>query len=238
MHRLTLHSALALLSALALACAATTTAPKSTESSDEGHDDAHEVDQAAEEVASHTAAGTDATGDTRAVGDYVTFTFSGSYRKTPLLLTQRVVDKDAASLTVDFVFSDQKSKETLRVTTSHAGEILAVSRVGAGGETQPADRAAFEARIAETVAFADENEALVGEEPATLSVGGRDIEATRSTYRVRVGKKAATLQTIASASFAWGDLGGQIVTADGKVFYKAELVDAGGAGASTASLTP
>jgi hypothetical protein len=228
---------LALVSALAFGCASTTPDSKSADASRDAHDDAREVDQAAEEAAAAGAAeATLAASERRAVGDYVTFAFSGNYRKSPLALTQRVIAKDNKTITVDYVFSDKKTKETLRVTSRiGTGEIASVERIGDEGTATAADVAAFEARIAETVAVADENEALVGEEPATITVAGSEIKATRSVYKVRIGKKAATLKTLASDGFAWGDLGGEIVTADGKVFYKAELIDAGG-GSATALL--
>jgi hypothetical protein len=228
---------LALVSALAFGCASTTPDSKSAQASRDQQDDAREVDQAAEEAAAAGAAEASlAASERRAVGDYVTFTFSGNYRKSPLALTQRVVAKDNKTITVDYVFADKKAKETLRVTTRiDSREIASVERIGADGAATAADVAAFEARIAETVAVADENEALVGEEPATITVAGSEIQATRSVYKVRIGKKAATLKTLASDGFAWGDLGGEIVTSDGKVFYKAELVDAGG-GSATALL--
>ena len=41
------------------------------------------------------------------------------------------------------------------------------------------------------------------------------------------GKREATLSTIESPAFAWGDVGGEIVTAKGKVLYRAEVIDAG-----------
>src|SRR5688572_7219320 len=144
---------LALVSALAFGCAASTTATKSADDTRDGHDGAREVDQAGEEAAAEAAASAAASTERREVGDFVTLAFSGRYRKTPLALTQRVVAKDAKTITVEYVFSDKKNKETLRVTTRTAtGEIASVERVGEGGATTAADAAAFEARIAETVA--------------------------------------------------------------------------------------
>ena len=229
---------LALASVVALGCSSSTTSnSKEAASARDAHDDAREIDQASAEASPEEAAAAMASRERRQVGDYVTFTFSGSYRKAPLALTQRVVEKDASTITVDYVFSDKKMKDTLRVTTRITSrDVVAVVRVAADGTTTAVDRAAFEAKIAETVAVADENEALVTEEPAKVSVAGSEVDATRSVYKVRVGKKAATLKTLVSESFAWGDLGGEIVTADGKVFYKAELGDAGGAAGATSRL--
>ncbi len=49
----------------------------------------------------------------------------------------------------------------------------------------------------------------------------------KTSYRVRVGKKKATLRTVESEGFAWGDLGGEITAGNGKVLYRAEVVELG-----------
>jgi hypothetical protein len=230
---------LAALSLFALACAPRTGSQSASRSADDA-EDVREIDQASEQAAGEGASEkASASNDPRQVGDYVTFKFTGSYRKAPLELTRRVVAKDAGSITVDHVFTEKAGTETLRVRTSTekgtAGEILEVAVVAADGSTQLASKDRFETKIAQTVAVADENEALVGEEPAVVKVDETDVDATRAIYKVRVGKSAATLRTLVSPAFAWGDLGGEIVTADGRVFYKAELTGAGTAAAPTAS---
>jgi hypothetical protein len=35
------------------------------------------------------------------------------------------------------------------------------------------------------------------------------------------------MRTLESASFAWGDVGGEITTDKGKVLYRAEVIEAG-----------
>ncbi len=178
--------------------------------------------------------------DARVVGDYVTFAFSGAYRKAPLKLTQRVVAKAADSITIDYTFSEAKKTETLRVAYSTAakthGDILDVSSIDQKGASKASTRAAFEAKMAETAAMTDQNEGLSDERVMTVKVGQTDVPAKRSTYKVRIGQKTATLETTASDAFAWGDLGGKITTADGKVFFHAEIVDAGGPASARASL--
>lgn len=205
----------------------------------------HEVDQV---VSEHAQEGAQAsTGDSafdasdpRVVGDYVTFAFTGAYRKAPLKLTQRVVARTGDQITIDFTFVDAKKTDTLRLTSSTGsasrGEILEVLRLAADGSSKPATRAEFEAKIADTAAVTDQNEALIDERPTTVRVGTSELLAKTSTYKVRIGDKSATLETTASEGFAWGDLGGRITTADGKLFFRAELVDAGGPASRSASL--
>ncbi len=119
-----------------------------------------------------------------------------------------------------------------------AGTITRVVRVGDDGGTEEISVAAFEARIGETAASTDQNEALLDERETKVNVGGEEIVATPSVYQVRLGDQSATLGTTASPDFVWGDLGGKITTADGAVFVSAELVDAGGAHGAQAILEP
>jgi len=224
---------LPILSVLALGCAAAIPAPEV-----QGPDDMampSEVDQDSSplsDVTEKASASTTETADARAPGDYVTFAFSGDYRKDKITLTERVVAKDADSITIDFSFKDAANVDTLRVKTATTGkkrgDLVSIARVAKDGSTTPTTRDVFEARMAETVAVADSNDALVDEKETTLKVGSLEVPVTEATYRVRVGKKTGTLRTLTSEGFAWGDAGGSIVTTDGKTVYKAELLEMGG----------
>jgi hypothetical protein len=92
---------------------------------------------------------------------------------------------------------------------------------------RPSTIEAYEALMARTALAADSNDALVGTEDVTVDVGGAAIPVKKTTYRVRVGKRRATLSTFESPTFAWGDVGGEITTPSGKVLYRAEVIDAG-----------
>lgn len=235
------HTLVALV-ALSVGCASRPT-PASAPSAAAADAAPHEVDQALsdkDESSADVAAVAPELSDARVVGDYVTFAFSGAYRKAPLKLTQRVVAKAADSITIDYTFAEAKKTETLRVAYSTGektrGDILDVTSIDAKGASKASTRAAFEAKMAETAAMTDQNEGLSDERAMTVKVGQADVAAKRSTFKVRIGQKAATLETTASEAFAWGDLGGKITTADGKVFFHAELVDAGGPASARASL--
>jgi hypothetical protein len=165
----------------------------------------------------------------RMPGDFVVYRFTGSFRRKPLTLTERVVARKGAVLTIDLVVAEGDQREELRVRIDEASptrnEVIGVARLVRGVE-KPATVEAYEALMARTVLAADSNEALVGTEEVTVEIGGATIPAKRTTYRVRVGKRHATLQTLESPAFAWGDVGGEI-TAGGKVLYRAEVVEAG-----------
>lgn len=174
----------------------------------------------------------------RQPGDFVVYRFSGAFRKTPLTLTEKVVAREGAVVTIDLTLKDGDASEALRVKIDEASpsrqEILSVARLE-GGVEKPATVAAYEALMSRTTLTADQNEALVGTEDVTVDVGGAQVPAKRTTYKVRVGKQQATLSTLESAVFVWGDVGGEIIGARGKVLYKAEVVEAGRDGAAQAA---
>ena len=178
------------------------------------------------------------TTESRQPGDWVTFAFSGSYRKAELTLVQRVLAKEEGAITIEYAFTEGKKVETFRVTTRETtGEFLRALSVAKDGTTEPTDQEAFETKLATTVAMADENDALVDETEIAVKVGNVDVPATKSTFAVKIDGKKATLETITSRAFAWGDLGGKLVANDGKVIFQVVLVDAGSsAGARTAAL--
>ncbi len=164
---------------------------------------------------------------TRAPGDFVVYRFSGAFRKAPLTLTQRVIAKKGSLVTIDVSAVEGDDREELRVTLDEAThQVKSVAMLDHGVE-KATDLDAYESLMARTALAADANEALVGTEQVTVDVGGASVAAKKTTYRVRVGKKHATMSTLESASFAWGDVGGEIKTDKGKVLYKAEVIEAG-----------
>jgi hypothetical protein len=165
----------------------------------------------------------------REVGDYVVYRFSGSFQKAPITLTERVVARDKDALVLDVVLDDGKKKHELRVRTSEAqatqGEIVSVHRIDKGNLV-PMDVADYEALMAKTMLIADSNEAELGSEEVTIALGDAKIAATQTSFRVKVGGKDATMRTVVSDKFPWGDVAGEIA-ADGDVLYRAEIVTIG-----------
>lgn len=171
------------------------------------------------------------TKETRKPGDFVVYRFSGSFRKAPLTLTERVVAREGAALVIDMTLADDAGrKDELRVRFSEApasrGDVISVARVDGGAE-RPATIEAYEALMAEVALAADQNEALLGTEDTTVDVGGTALPCRRTSYQVKVGKRQATMRTLESDAFAWGDLGGEITTKDGTVLYRAEILEVG-----------
>lgn len=166
----------------------------------------------------------------RKPGDFVVYRFSGSFRKAPLTLTQRVLDRSGSILTIDVKAESGDDRHELRVKLNDAAdaknEVLSVSRLE-GGVEKPASIDAYDALMAEATLAADQNEAFLGAEDVLVDISGAPLPCHKASYRVRIGKKQATLYTLSSDGFAWGDIGGEITAAGGKVLYRAELVEVG-----------
>ncbi len=171
----------------------------------------------------------------RTPGDFVVYRFTGSFRKAPLTLTERVVAKKGALLTIDLAATEGHETQELRVRID---EDLAHPQRGGErgaprarrGEASPPSRPTRQRLwrpAPRALPGADSNDACSGTEEVTVDIGGAAMPAKRTTYQVHVGKRAATLRTLESATFAWGDVGGEITAADGKVLYRAEVVEAG-----------
>lgn len=201
-------------------------------SSEASSDAAKDADAAAEETAKAEApAEAAAPAAPWGAGDFVVYRFSGSFHKTPVTLTEKVVARQGDTFTLDVTYDDGKTKESIRArmkgdSPAHA-EVVSVARLSRGVE-QPASLSLYDEIFARVALVADQNEARLGSEEMKLEVAGHgSLACERATFRVKVGKETATMRTIESAAFAWGDLGAEITTAAGKLIYKAEIVDAG-----------
>jgi uncharacterized cupredoxin-like copper-binding protein len=166
----------------------------------------------------------------REVGDYVVYRFSGSFQKAPVTLTERVVAREKDTLVIDFILEEGHTKNELRVRMSDApetrGDVLSVARIEKG-KLAPVDVAEYEALMAKTMVVADENEEALGSEHVVAAMGSDMLPAQRTSFRVKIGDKRATLTTVVSARFPWGDLSGEIAAEDGSVIYRAEVVNVG-----------
>jgi hypothetical protein len=166
---------------------------------------------------------------TREVGDYVVYRFSGTYRSAPITLTERVVAREEGVLVLDVVLEEGRKKHELRLRTSDApetrGEILSVARMRKGALT-PMNIADYESLMAKTMLIADSNEALLGTEEISIALAGAKVPATQTSFRVKIDGRDATLRTVVSEKFPWGDVAGEI-TEGSDVLYRAEIVTIG-----------
>lgn len=167
------------------------------------------------------------------VGDFVVFRFSGSYRPQPLVMTQRVVAiPKPGEIIMDVELDDGVSPVRLQLRLDHAdgmrGEVASVARVDESGVLLPFGIAAYEQLMAQTMLDVDSNDRRLGSSDTTVRIGERSLPAVKTKYRVSVNGGPATLETYESKRFAWGDVGGRIVAADGTVLYRAEVLKVGG----------
>jgi hypothetical protein len=164
-------------------------------------------------------------------GDYVVYRFSGSFRKAPLTLTERVLEAKRGSLRLELVFENGKTKRVVRATYDRTPgavrEIVDATRVDTQGAEHPMTGDEIESMMAETALAADANEASLGTESVTVDLGGQSLKCDKASWRVVIGKHKAIMTALTSDAFPWSDVGGEIKTDDGKVLYHAEVVDTG-----------
>jgi hypothetical protein len=169
----------------------------------------------------------------RVAGDYLVREITTG-QKT-LVMTERVLSKDGATAVLEVSFKDGAKADTYRVRVEEtaAGEQTTdVTKLIAGAE-HAFGVAAYEALLQKTVPAVQSNDGMLDEEPIVVEVAGKQVAATRTEYKVMIGGKPATMSVIENRSL--GDMGGEIATADGKVLYRARIVEMGSAPVGTAS---
>jgi hypothetical protein len=163
---------------------------------------------------------------TRHVGDLFVHRFSGSFAREPLTLTEEVAAQEDAAWVVDFSLTQSEKVERLRVRFDLAsGEAVSAAHFDGAHET-PAPLSDYEALLARTVYTADVNDGLISENDQTCLVGADELDCETKTYKVWIGEAPATLSVVHSNTFADRDVSGEITTQDGKLVYRAELVEA------------
>lgn len=163
---------------------------------------------------------------TRHVGDLFVHRFSGTFASEPLTLTEEVAAREDAAWVVDFSLTQSEKVERLRVRFDvKSGQAVSAAHMDGSKET-PAKLADYEALLARTVYAADVNDGLVSSNDQTCLVGADELDCETKTYKVWVGDAPATLSVVHSNTFADRDVSGEITTQDGKLIYRAELVEA------------
>jgi len=173
-----------------------------------------------------------------APGDFVVYKFTGSFRSHPMSLIERVVAQDGDATTLDFALDDGELMRTLRVRMAGSpAEPRVVSAAWVDGNVEgPVPVSTFDDLLAKTILAPERNDGLVDSEPATVQVAGKAVACHRNTYRVVVHGRKATMTTYTNDGFRWGDLGGEVRAANGKVLYHAEVVNQGHAETKAAML--
>lgn len=171
----------------------------------------------------------------RAAGDFLVREITSASRKTPLVISERVLSTDGASALLEVSFKDGQKTETFRVHVEEtaAGEQTTEVTKLIGATEHAFGVAAYEAMLGKAVPSVDRNDGLVDAEPITVDVSGKSFPATRSEYKVMVAGKPAMLSVVESKAI--GDVGGEVSSADGKVLFRTRILDMGKGGTGTAS---
>jgi hypothetical protein len=166
-------------------------------------------------------------GSERRPGDYIVYRFSGSYVPLDLTLTERVVAREGDVLLVEVTLDDEVDHLELRARVRDGdAAILSVER-WEGGRWRPISAGAFEQLMDPTVPLMDASEGLLGTASARLELGEAELACARRSYRVSFAGMPATMHSYEHDGFAWGDLGAEIVSDEGLVLYRAQVVDLG-----------
>lgn len=159
----------------------------------------------------------------RHVGELVVHRFSGSFHRTPLVLTEEVVGREGERWVVDLTLEDGAATTHFRVRMDDEGQVSSASRLS-GQREIPGSLDDYNAMVDSTVFAADANDGLVGAEKSTCLLGSRELDCEVKSYRVRVANKAATLKVSESRELPGRDLAGEIVSDDGRVLYRSQIV--------------
>jgi hypothetical protein len=162
----------------------------------------------------------------RRVGDLFVHRFSGSFAADPLTLTEEVTAREDSAWVVDFSLTQNEKVERLRVRFDvRSGQAVSAAKLQ-GAHESSTTLSEYEALMARTTYAADVNDGLVSSNAQSCMVGSDALDCETKTYKVWVGDRAATLSVVHSSAFADRDVSGEITTEDGKLVYRAELLEA------------
>jgi len=167
--------------------------------------------------------------DSRKVGDFQVHRFSGSYQKSPLTLTEEVIARENGLWVIDYTLEDQSGTTKLRVRFDpRTDSVLEVSKFD-GSQAHRVPLATYEKLIERTSFAADSNDGMLASTRGTCLVGPNELDCETKSYKVAVGEKVAILNVSRSESVPGGDIAGDIISSDGAVIYRSELIEMGNA---------
>jgi hypothetical protein len=169
----------------------------------------------------------------RRVGDFAVHMISGSFRKQPALLTERVIGSEYGSWVLEYTLEDSQGSQILRVWMNEdSGQVTRVSRFVDGVE-KPGTVADFDALMASASVVPDTNDGLVANSTGTCMLGPTELDCETKNYKVWLGEREASLGVTQSAAVPGMDISGEITAADGSVIYRSELIERGNEGETT-----
>jgi hypothetical protein len=162
----------------------------------------------------------------RKVGDFRVHKISGSFRKQPALLTERVTAYDAGLWTIEYTLEDTTGTRGLRTLVDDNGAVRRVTRLIDGSEKLGSMKD-YEALMASISVTPDANDGLQASTKGTCTVGPSELDCETKSYKIWLGDEEASLGITASAALPGHDLSGEITAADGTVVFRSELLEHG-----------
>jgi hypothetical protein len=163
----------------------------------------------------------------RRVGDFSVHTISGSFRKHPALLTERVTGEEYGRWVIEYRLEDSEGSTMLRVWMDQDTDQVDKVSLVVDGVEKPGTVADFDALMASASVVPDTNEGLLANSSGTCTLGPAELDCETKSYRVFLGEREAQLGITRSAAVPGTDLAGEITGADGSVIYRSELVEQG-----------
>lgn len=159
----------------------------------------------------------------RQVGDLSIQRFSGSFTKAPFTLSEEVIAKAGSLIVIDYTLEEDAQTTKLRVTHDVTTDRVLRVREMKGKKQLPSSTEAYETMLSRTMFVPDGNEGQVAKETTTCLIGERAVDCEKTSYQVTIGEEKATFSIARSSDGR--DISGEISAPDGKVFYRAEVVE-------------
>jgi hypothetical protein len=162
----------------------------------------------------------------RKVGDFRVHAISGSFRKQPAVLTERVTGHAAGLWTIEYTVEDSTGVRGLRTLVDANGEVKRVTRL-IDGDEKLGSMKDYDALMASISVTPDANDGLQASTNGTCTVGPSELDCETKSYKIWLAGEEASLGITASAALPGHDLSGEITAADGTVIFRSELLEHG-----------
>lgn len=166
----------------------------------------------------------------REPGDFVVYRIAAKHLPSPVMVTQRVVERHGARLIIDQTIDDGYEPIELRLRVDDepygSNTIRSVARLEQGVQL-PYGSAAYRDLMDALAPPVDQQLGRLGGGRTSVHVGESIVPCESTSYRVTVDGRQASMTVLQSLSFAWGDIGGVLRDGKGRELYSAQIVDLG-----------
>lgn len=165
--------------------------------------------------------------DPRKLGDFRVHRFSGSYRKSPLSLTEEVIAREGGCWVIDYTFEESSGTTKFRVRFDpETDSVRRVSKID-GRQELSVPISSFEKLIERTSFAADSSDGPLSSTRGSCLVGPSELDCETKSDQVAIGDDAAILNVSRSSGAPGEDVAGDVMANDGAVIYWRELIEMG-----------